>query len=405
MQIKKISSDFGLNVLSSIALVMTMQLFVYPKIASTFDANTYGSILTIMAVINTVLATFGNGLNNLRLITNEEYHREGLIGDFNLLLVASLVVITIGAFLSACYFSFTVVEMLAFWLIVVLAVIRTYLSVSFRMLLNYKKILLMNLLMSTAYILATIAYLDFHGMGYWYLIFLLAEVVSVVYLVKETDLLKEPFVKTELFSTVMRKYGNLIYLTLMGNLLLYMDRNLLYPLLGGAAVAIFFAATMVGKTVGIVIQPMAGVLLSYFSQVDFVMNRKKFWKINLTFCMVCLLSYIVTIFVADFVVQHLYASLYQEARPYLYLANLIPFLGILGSMAQPAVLRYVSLNIQSLFQTIYLVISVGVSYFFAVYYGLLGFCYAAILLSVLRIGVLWWLGDTEIKGKKQITYN
>ena len=399
MNIKKIGSDFCLNILASIILVAAMQLCVYPKIASLCDANIYGGILTIMAVINTVLATFGNGLNNLRLITNEEYHDKGLTGDFNLLLLGSVIIVTVATFFGCLHWHFALFEGIAYWLMIVLAVVRVYLSVSFRLRLNYKKILKMNVLIGLAYIGATLVYVQFSTSAQWFLIFLFAEIVGVVYLLNETDLLGEPFVRTELFPSVLIKYGNLIYLTLMGNLLLYMDRNILYPLLGGTAVATFFAATVVGKAVGIVTQPMAGVLLSYFSQVDFAMSRKRFWKINVIICVAGLLSYIATIIVVDFVVKFFYPSLYKDAKPYFYLANLIPVLGVIGSMAQPSVLRYVSLKVQSMFQTIYLIVSIGISYFFAIHYGLLGFCYGAILLSTLRIGVLWWLGDAELKGK------
>jgi hypothetical protein len=92
-------------------------------------------------------------------------------------------------------------------------------------------------------------------------------------------------------------------------------------------------------------------------------------------------------------VKMFYPSLYDAAKPYLYLANAIPVLGVIGSMAQPSVLRYVSLNVQGVFQTVFLLLSVGISYCFVTRLGLWGFCYAAIILSCLRIGILWFLGD------------
>ena len=62
--------------------------------------------------------------------------------------------------------------------------------------------------------------------------------------------------------------------------MLYLDRLLLLPILGGSAVSVYTVASFAGKSLGVLMTPMAGVLLSYYAQKDYVMTRKTFWKIN-----------------------------------------------------------------------------------------------------------------------------
>ena len=394
----KISSDFILNIAASIILVATLQLFVYPKIASICDVGEYGIFLTVIGIANTLSATFGNGLNNLRLIMNEEYFKKNICGDFNIFLIFAIFINIIVSLFVCYFFKFSLLEYIIFILTVSLAIVRMYLIVSFRVNLDYSKVLLFNIFMCLSYVFATIYYIVsplYHK--YWLFIFFTTEIMSCLYLYLNTNLLSEPLVKTKLFSIALYRYINLIYLTLLGNILLYMDRNLLFPILGSTTVATFFAATVVGKAMGIITQPVASVLLSYFSQVGFNMTKKKFWSMNFAVCIVGICGYVIAIFISDSVVGYFYPSLYVDSKKYFILANLIPILGVIGSMAQPAVLRYVSLTKQSIIQTIYLLLLVLVCYYGAIEFGLVGFCYATILLSIFRIGILWFLGNRILK--------
>ena len=66
-------------------------------------------------------------------------------------------------------------------------------------------------------------------------------------------------------------------------------------------------------------------------------------------------------------------------------------------MSQPTVLRYASLNKQAIIQTIELFVSVSVFYFSIKNSGLNGLCMACIFLYIMRILVLWFLGDQVVR--------
>ena len=78
------------------------------------------------------------------------------------------------------------------------------------------------------------------------------------------------------------KYIILIFTGLSTTLSTYLDRLIIYPLLGGDAVTVYTVASFFGKSLGIVMTPIAGVLLGYYAQRNFIMTKKKFWSINVT---------------------------------------------------------------------------------------------------------------------------
>lgn len=397
---KKIGKDFLLNLVATGVLIATMQVFVYPQIAKVCSAEVYGAFLTVVGIFHTIGGTFGNSLNNVRLIVNEKYHNAGVVGDFNWLLLASMLFVAVASiflfqFLPGEYSFLGLIGIIFLFLLVIA---EQYYSVAFRLELNYTKILLMNVSFSLVYIASTVWYVHFNcNVNNWFVIFLAGEIVALIYICKNSRLWREPFGKTQLFRSTSFSYLNLIYMTLIGNVLMYFDRNFLFPLLGGEAVAVYFTSTVMGKAMGMVATPMSGVLLSYFGQVGFRMSRKKFWLMNGAFCVVGTVSYVVCVVIGDLVVGYFYPTLYPCAREYMYIASLAPILGVIGSMARPAVLRYVDLKKLSVFNTLFLLLTVGISYFGIKQAGLYGFCWAAVLLAFVQMMVYFILGDYAIR--------
>lgn len=59
----------------------------------------------------------------------------------------------------------------------------------------------------------------------------------------------------------------LILSSALSNVLTYVDRLLLFPLLGGTMVSVYYASTLFGKAISLGITPINGVVLSYFSRL------------------------------------------------------------------------------------------------------------------------------------------
>lgn len=397
---KSVGKDITLNIASTLVFIATAQLIVYPQIANGLKIEEYGVFLTIMGVLNTLCGTFGNSLNNVRIIMNEEYYHLRRCGDYNLLLVYGLALNLVVLCVGAIYLCLDFLSVIIIIMTSLLMIVREYLSVAYRLKINYVRVLSLNLILSFFYSVITGWLVFFEKLtDNWIFIFFFGEIGAIFYLIATSSLWKEPFVKTELFKITFKKYCNLIYMSFISGFLMYFDRNFLLPILGGEAVAIYFAATVIGKAVGTFAGPISGVLLSYFGQVDFKMTRRLFWKMNFLICIVVFVFYFLTVLINDAAVEVLYPSLYTSAKPYFWIAALAPLCKIIGDLANPTVLRYVPLERLSVFNTFFLVITGIISYFAVSMNGLLGFCYSAVSLAIIRVLVLWMLGDMALRDK------
>ena len=75
--------DFILNIIGSAILTIATQLFAYPYLGRLLSAQEYGTMLTAMALANTIGVSLGGSLNNTRILLQGDYEKEGVIGDFN----------------------------------------------------------------------------------------------------------------------------------------------------------------------------------------------------------------------------------------------------------------------------------------------------------------------------------
>lgn len=395
---KKVSQDFLLNLLSALLVLGSTEFFVLPHLAAAMTPDEYGKLLLILGIITTLSSAAGNGLNNARLILHHKYKKNHLNGDYNLLVIGISVVLSLTGIAAGCFLHLGIYDIAMFVLISWLGFLRLYLSVFFRLQLNYQGILLLNGLLSGGYVLTLWGLtVENELFMHWYWIYFLAELIACSYLIKSTKFYTEPWERTSLFPVLCKSFGWLCYLTFLGSLLNYMDRNLLLPLLGGEAVALIFVAMMTGKTISFLAKPMANVMLSYFAQQDFVMTRKRYWMINLYTCIAGAGCYVVSVISAKWVLLYLYPAYAETAAKYIHIASAIPILVMLGALAQPAVLRYAPLRSLSVWQTSYVVAYLIVSYGMVEWQGLVGFCYGAIGLGMVRLVLLWWLGDWSIQ--------
>lgn len=164
--------------------------------------------------------------------------------------------------------SGTTALLLALWLPV--SNLYQYALVFFRLKLDFRRTFLANVLVSLASAAGALA---FATEELWPLVFLLGDAAGLVYTAIVTPFLREPFRHTPLLGESVRMLAAIMLSGLVGNLLLYADRMIIYPILGPESVSYYSTASFFGKSAGVVLTPIAGVLLSYFAQRDFRPSR------------------------------------------------------------------------------------------------------------------------------------
>ena len=385
----RISADFSVNILASVVYTFARQIVVFPILAARLSDADYGMLLTVVGLANVCTSLIGNSLNNIRLVQNNAYETAGIKGDFNILCV-------LGALLSIAFslalwimFRYSWITAVLLTVHIIVANVYQYSTAFFRLELNFKRILTTNILVSVAYIAAALC---FATEQLWPLVFVLGEGVGLLYTMKVTNFYREPFTPTPLMRETAGKLIVFMLAGLVGNLLTYADRIIIYPTLGAESVSYYSTASFFGKSAGIVMTPIAGVLLGYFAQKNFQASKKLFILVN-SISLVGLAVFLAgSWLIAPWFTSVLYPTLYQASAPYIQLANLGSVISIAGNMAQPMILKCCSTKWVLGVQIVYGVVYLAAAMLLLPGYGLTGFCWATILANAVRLCVLYILG-------------
>lgn len=380
---KKVILDMLLNIISTAVPTIILQLLILPSIANFVDENKYGLIVTILAMLNVIPATMGNSLNNIRLVYEERYKENKTKGDFQLVLVICETVNILLIFIISWYYlgKFDVINIFLIIITGILWLGREYHIVAFRISLNYKAILLNNLYLTLGY---GLGYIIFRITNYWQFIYILGILMSYVYIYKNSDICKEPFVKTIFWKNVLKDNFLLLISVVLARLINYADKLLLYPLLGGAVVSIYYVATIFGKVVSMAITPINSVALSYLAKIKNKPDHLFKWTYMIGI-VVCAIGYILAIIFSKPILKIIYPMYIDEAMKYIYITSATICVNVLTSIITPFVLKFFAMKWQIIINGVttacYVIISVILLHF----YGLTGFCIGALLTNVIKL--------------------
>lgn len=394
-RLKELSFDFITNILASMVVTIALQILIYPLIARSVSAEIYGLILIIMGIVNTIVMAFGGTLNNIRLIQNQSYEKKGIRGDFNLILLVICILGAISVSTLILFFQdIGLLNIILLIFIVVLGIIKSYYLVEFRLKLKFTFNLYCNLVIAIGYFFGLLL---FYSTKIWMLPFLIGEIFACIFLLFTTKLAREPIKVTYIFKRTLKIYLLFIITGGMATALTYMDRLIIFPLLGGEAVSIFTVASFFGKSIGLVMTPIAGVLLGYYVQNDFKFTLKMFWSINTWVLIFSALFFCISCIGSSWFTGLLYPSLIERANSFIIIANLAAIIGIASSMTQPAVLNFAPMIWQVIIQLVYGIVYIALGIIMLYFHGISGFCVSIIVANIVKLILLYGVGHMYVK--------
>lgn len=387
---KKIIFDMCLNIIAVSIPVGILQLIVYPITADALGADEYGFMLTIYSIWVMVSNSLGNVLNNVRLLHNKDYMEAGLEGDFLILYrrwnILNAIIIALLIFIYSVEFNF--VHIILGCVVACLILSKAYLEVAFRIKLNYKAIVISNMLQSFGFLAG--CYITIKTGGIWEFIFILGYGASVVFCILNTELLHEKTIRTPFYSKVQKDSHQLVIATIIGNLMNYADKLVLYPLMGGTAVSIYYTATILGKIIGMLTGPINSVVLSYISRWNDsrknILNKVLALGIGIIF-----VGYIVTMSISRPIIGLLFPQWVDEVMVYMPVTTLTVLLLALISIIQPFVLKFCDMKWQIVINSA----SVAVYFVSALalwnIWGLMGFCVGTVIGAATKIFIMLFI--------------
>ncbi len=383
MKNKKFLVDSLLNIISAALPLLILQLVSYPLIAKALGGEEYGLIITLISVFTVVSFPLGNVLNNIRLLKDNEYKEKNEEGDFNPLLVGSsfvsiLLIIAISFYIDS---SLSLLDYLLLSLITVASIWKEYLVVTFRLVLNYKGILLNNIYMSVGYLIGSIIFLYFES---WQIIYFTGLLFSLIYIFRHTSLYKEKFKLSALYKDTASK-GVLLYIAnLLKNVLSYADKLILLPLLGPVSVAIYYSSTILGKIISMMINPVNSVILSYLVKVDNI-SLKKVIKMFSISCVLGAVGYLATVWISPYFLGFFYNDWAKESLELVYITTATAIISVLSTVVQPFNLRFNKISWQIYMSGLHLVVYVSAAYYFYKIGGLKGFTFGVLVAAVFKL--------------------
>lgn len=369
--------NFLWNIISAAIPVVVLQLIIYPILAQKIDSNAYGLMTTMYSCLMLVPYVLGNVLNNVRLLYHKKYVESHIEGDFNIWQILFLIISL--SFICICsLYYYEEVDVIGVLLIVLAApivCICAYIEVGLLINLDYKRVLVSNIIMAIGYILGLFFAIISQK---WEGIFLLGQLFKCVYLYKNTSLLREKIQKTPLFKTISKDTMLLLSAVFLSNIMNYADKMILFPILGGTLVSIYYTATILGKIVGMVVTPISSVILSYISKRD-NLERKKFNRVLLVGICVCTIGYCICMLISKFILGILFPQWVDQVMEYIPITTIALSLNAMCSIIHPFVLKFCDMKWQIVINGVSSMTYLACSLIFLQISGLTGFCIGTVI--------------------------
>ncbi|MGV3223392.1 capsular biosynthesis protein [Staphylococcus hyicus] len=385
------------TIISSLLMAFGLQLVAYPLIQRTVGNAEFGHILTSYTILTIASVVMANTLNNIRLVNMQFYDSNHYFSLFIRLFLISIIIESIGLYI-VFYVMFNVswIGILALIILNVLMCLRIYLSVFFRMKLQYNKILIVAVFQ---FIGILVGLACFRVVESWLVIFLVSELFALVYTfwkLKHIDI-----VKTKKDAPhIINDYLMLLGTNALNNSNLYLDRLILLPLINGTAVTFAFLATFVGKMLATFLYPVNNVLLSYVSVNANKNKLRQYTLVNiygiLAIIFVTIVSYPATLII----VKLLYHLNPHQLTEYIIIGNIGVLLNVVSTMIQTLNTKHSSITRQAHFTTIHTIFYIVLAIVLTHFYGLLAFFWITLIANLIKLVILNFLGIKDVK--KQI---
>lgn len=399
---KKFFADLILNIMGSFMVTGVTQLIIYPILSEELDVASFGRILTLIGLCNALAVTFGSALNNSRLLNQNRYNKEAN-GNYKVLLKYTYFIITLISIIISIVFlkSMSFLESIIFIMVTIFTMLRGYMNVYYRMDFKYNYIFIHMLVTSVGYVVGLII---FSSIKSWPIVFLTGELFAFIFAYFTTNFKNEKGIKNSAYKNIRNQYVQLSISNSISNLMTYLDRFIINPILGASNVSIYFISSVIGKTIGIVLQPLASIVLTYISKSDNTNSKKIFKTMAFLVLIFGIGTFIITIPITPIAIRILYSDSYSLAEPYFNLANLASIIMIMGSLIQPVVLKFCPLWWQSIIQISYMTIYIVFGVILMLSNGLYGFCIIAIIANIVRLTLLITIGYYYIflKNNKEV---
>lgn len=321
-----------------------LQLLVYPQLAAALGTAGYGDMQYLLAFPSVLGVALGTALVFTRMTARGRAREAG--GAYHaILLLGALVLIPFGGILAAYgNVRLSAVGVVCYTLLFVCMAWRTYAEVSFKLTLRFG----VNVGFYAAIGIGFLLGLPLaRAVNAWPLAILLGEAAGISFAYLADGTLRRDALQTYGVLGDVLRASALFFLSEGLSLFIFnADRILLHSLLDGEAVALYYLATLVGKTASFVALPLSSVLLSYLSRYEGEISHKTVRKILLFALMAAGALTLVCTLGGHVIVRLLYPAQYGAVASLLLPGALCGVLFFVTSVLLTVLLRFARRGVQ-----------------------------------------------------------
>ena len=397
LSIRSFVKDSILNIFVTFVPLVVLQFVVYPILAGSMTQEQYGMMISCYSLMYLIGGTLGTELNRVRLVGDAKYVKEGLKGDFNIVLIGNIILGFISCIVFGNIFidGMNVTDIALLSITCVFIILNSYLDVGFRLILNYKHIAVVQLINVIGYILGVFL---FKISNMWIFVYLSGLILGFVYLISFTSLIKEPLRKTQFFKKTLFDDINLAFSGFLNRVLLYGDKILLLPLGGSEMVSIYYIATLIGKTVLMSIEPINTVMLSYLVKMKTI-SMKNFQVVIILLSTICAIGYAVCMVISKPLLNFLYPMWAEETTGLIWMVTLAMCISAMGNVINSFVLKECTMQWQTIINSIIIIVFIVLAVLLINIKGLFGYCIAVTVAYTVRLAII--IGVYYYQGKKR----
>lgn len=391
---KKIATDL-LYSIGAIALMnIVLQFIAYPIVNRTLGEIEFGNMLFWAGVISVLAPSFGQSVNNTRLVHPKRDNTQN--GDYNSILVlfsaiSFVVVIIIGRIEN---YGWIPIVILGY--VLVFSVFRNYSTVEYRLSLDYKRQFFFYAILSVGYVAG--AFLCLYSAS-WFPVYIIGETLAVLYVVVKGSIYKKPLGKSDYAADVRKRCITLAGAYLLTNLMMNLDRFVLKFIVGEEAVSQYYVLSLIGKTIAIIGGPLSSVIIGYISKDKYRISRCQFSGITGLMLGAGVLFWGAACFFTPLFIKIFYPNLSQIPFYLNLIVNTAQIIYFLTNLLLVIVLTLCSEKWQFVIQSLYTVIFIGLSTGLTLRWGVTGFSIAALVSNSFYMLFTIFIGITKAEGR------
>lgn len=398
--IKDILKNLFLSFFSFALPTVVLQFLVQPIIAKELGGEINGQYLTLISFNFFIIGLTASVLNMVRMLQNSKYQEEKLCGDFNIFFVFYIFLLLFILPIGYTYYTkiFNFLDIVLYILVGLLYLYHDYIFAEYRLKLQYKKILINNIILTFGYGISL--YIFSFYIKKWQVVFIIPYSLSSIFDYFNTSFIKEPIVKTKLFKETSKKLRLLTCSTMLSSSTLYFDKLILYPLMGGISVSIYNTASLVGKILILVSSPLQSVLLSYLVQENDFKMKKITIKQIIVSIFILIIGYFCCLLVGYPFTYLLYPDWALDSQVFIPITVASSIFVLINNLINTIIIRFFNTLYQVIINSVDLIIYVSVALLLLHFYSLIGFCIGVLIANVIKTIIL--ITILKIKMKQQL---